>query len=137
MQLHPNELTIIYDPALPTAKKLRAMAYSITNNVNEIDYTRTRISTTVWKEILYMLGNDPKSLLNKAHPDYQAKVKGNSFTMNGWLDILSNYPHLLRAPIVVTQGKAILCDNCNDILKLGKSTNTPSRKLSHLVRRDA
>jgi len=135
MELHPNELTLVYDPRSPSGKKIKAMAYSISNNVNEIDYTATRLTTTLWKEIVQMLGNDPKSLLNKSHPAYQLKISGNDFTMHGWMNVLLNSPELIRGPIAITHGKALLCDNPNDILKLGKTTNSPTKRLPHLVRR--
>ena len=135
MELHPNELTLVYDPRTTTGKKVKAMAYSISNNVNEIDFTTTRLTTTLWKVIVQMLGNDPKSLLNKSSPAYKLKVQGNVFTMHGYMNILLNSPELLRGPIAITRGKALLCENPNDILKLGKTTNIPSKRLPHLVRR--
>jgi arsenate reductase-like glutaredoxin family protein len=135
MELHPNELTLVYDPRTASGKKIKAMAYSISNNVNEIDIITTRLTTTLWKEIVQMLGNDPKSLLNKSNIDYKLKVQGNMFTMHGFMNILLNSPELLRGPIAITRGKALLCENPNDILKLGKTTNIPSKKLPHLVRR--
>ena len=75
MKLHPNELTLIYDPQSVIGRKLRPLAYSLTKNVNEIDCKTSKLSTTMWKEIVGMLGNDPKRLLNKAHPQYKEKVK--------------------------------------------------------------
>ena len=135
MELHPNELTLVYDPKSATGKKIKALAHSISNNVNEIDYTSTRLTTTLWKEIVQMLGNDPKSLLNKSSPVYREKVSGNSFTMHGWMNILLNSPELLRGPIAISHNKALLCVNPNDILKLGQTTNIPTKKLPHLVSR--
>lgn len=135
MELHQNELTLVYDPKSATGRKIRPMAYSITRNVNEIDYTRTRLTTTLWKEIVQMLGNDPKSLLNKSSAEYKLKVKGNDYTMHGYMNILLNSPHLLRAPIAITRGRAILCEQPNDLLKLGKTTHSASKIPPHLVRR--
>ena len=135
MELHPNELTLVYDPRTASGKKTRALAYSISNNVNEIDYTTTRLTTTIWKEIVQMLGNKPKSLLNKSAAAYQKKVRGHIFTMDGYMNILLNSPELLRGPIAITRGKALICENPYDILKLGKTTNLPVKTLPHLVRR--
>lgn len=132
MEFHPNELTLLLDPKSPTGRKLRAYAHSICNNVNEIDYTTTRLTTTVWKEIVTMLGNNPKDLINKSHPLYKEKVQGNSFTMHGMLNILLNSPELLKGPIAIRKNKAILCNNPMDILKLGLSTNMPVKMLPHL-----
>ena len=135
MKLHANELTLVYDPRTASGKKIKALAYSISKNVNEIDFTTTRLTTTLWKEIVQMLGNDPKSLLNKSSATYKEKVSGNVFTMHGYMNILLNSPELLRGPIAITHGKALLCENPNDILKLGITTNIPSKRLPHLVRR--
>jgi arsenate reductase-like glutaredoxin family protein len=82
-----------------------------------------------------MLGNDPKKLLDKSNRLYQEKVSGNAFTMHGWMNILLNSPELLRGPIAITLGKALLCEQPNDIFKLGKTTNIPIKKLPHLLRR--
>jgi arsenate reductase len=135
MELHPNELTLVYDPRTASGKKTRALAYSISNNVNEIDFTTTRLTTTLWKEIVQMLGNNPKSLLDKSAAAYQKKVRGHIFTMDGYMNILLNSPELLRGPIAITRGKALICENPYDILKLGKTTNLPTKILPHLVRR--
>lgn len=132
MEFHPNELTLLLDPKSTTGRKLRAYAHSICNNVNEIDYTNTRLTTTVWKEIVTMLGNIPKDLIDKNHPLYKSKVKGNVFTMHGMLDILLNNPELLKGPIAVRKNKAILCTNPMDILKLGITSNIPTKTLPHL-----
>lgn len=132
MEFHPNELTLLLDPKSTTGRKLRAYAHSICNNVNEIDYTTTRLTTTVWKEIVFMLGNRPKDIIDKNHPLYKEKVQGNTFTMHGMLNILLNSPELLKGPIAIRKNKAILCTNPMDILKLGLSTNIPVKMLPHL-----
>lgn len=132
MEFHPNELTLLLDPKSTTAKKLRAYAYSICKNVNEIDYTTTRLTTTVWKEVVSMLGNDPKKLVNKNHPLYRRKVYGNTFTMHGMLNVLLNSPELLKGPVAIRNGKAILCTNPTDILKLGATAQIREKQLPHL-----
>ena len=96
MEFHPNELTILFDPESDKAKKIKAYAHSISNNVNEIDLTRTRLTTTLWKEIINMLDRDPSEIINQSHPYYSLKVEGNSFTMSGWLDVLLNTPYTFK-----------------------------------------
>ena len=78
MQFHPNELLIYYNPNTTTGKQTRAYALSISNNVNALDNTQVLLTATLWKEIVNMLGVRPKDLLNKAHAEYQAKVRGNT-----------------------------------------------------------
>ncbi len=118
MRFHPNELVIFYDPTSETGKKARAMAYSLTKHVNEVQTNKNRLSTTIWKELLGKLQLRPKDLLNRAHPEYQSKIAGNAFDDEGWLNVLSQNPNLLKAPIALKNKRAILCTRPNDVLKL-------------------
>ncbi len=132
MKFHPNELTLLLDPSSSTGRKLRAFAHSICSNINEIDYTTTRLTTTVWKEVVTLLGNHPEELIDKDHPLIKDQVKENNYTMHGWLNVLLNSPQVLKGPIAIRKNKAILCTNPNDILKLGISSNIPTKPLPHL-----
>lgn len=119
MQFHPNEIFLLYNPETSTGKQTRALALSISRHINQLNVMRERFGPTLWKEVVTMLGVDPKSILDRAHADYQEKMAGNSFTMNGYLDVLSHNPHLLKAPIAIYNGKAVLCQTPTDIYKLG------------------
>ena len=79
-----------------------------------------------------MLGIQPDEMLDHAHPDYKTKVANNSFTMNGWLDVLSHDPHLIKGAIVVFSHQAIFCHTPTDIFKLGPAPSTGSKVLPHL-----
>lgn len=118
MQFHPNELFLYYDPTSNTGKQTRAYASSISKNVNALDSTKIKLTATLWKEIVNMLNLRPKDLLNKSRKDYQGLVRGNTFTMNGWLDVLAKNPQMLKAPIAIYQSSAMLCQKPTDILKL-------------------
>lgn len=132
MQFHPNELFIYYNPATNTGKQCRAYAKSISNNINDVDCNKIKLTTTLWKEILNMLGLRPKDLLDRSNPEYQEKIAGNSYTMTGWLDILVNNPHLIKAPIAIYRNKAVLCLKPTDILKLDFSPENKSKVPPHL-----
>lgn len=121
MQFHPNEIFLLYNPTSSSGKQTRALAKSMNNHVNEVDALHEKLGPTYWKEVVNMLGMEPKELLDRSHPEYQAKVAGNTYTMNGWLDVLMHNPHLLKAPIAIYNGRAILCQQPNDVLKLEKS----------------
>jgi arsenate reductase (glutaredoxin) len=134
MQFHPNEIFLLYNPATSTGKQTKAMAKSINNNINEVDATKAQFGPTYWKEVINLLGLTPKNLLDKSHPEYQAKVKGNAYTMNGWLDVLIHNPQLLKAPIAIYNGKAVLCQKPTDVLKLESAPRSANKSLPHLRR---
>lgn len=118
MKLHPNELLILYNTSDRIGKQARAYAHSISNHVNEIDYLKAELTTTIWQDLLNMLQLRPKDLLNRADPHYQAVIAGNTFDDEGWLNILINNPNLIRAPIAIKNNRAIFCIQPTEILKL-------------------
>ena len=132
MKFHPNELFIYYDPSTNTGKQCRAYAKSISSNINDVDCNKIKLTTTLWKDILNQLGLRPKDLLDRSNPEYQKKIAGNTFTMSGWLEILVNNPHLIKAPIAIYNEKAVLCLKPTDILKLDLSRRSSSNIPPHL-----
>ena len=67
MKIHPNELVLLYHAETPTGKQTRAMAQTLSSNVNEFHYDKVRFTTTIWRSLLDKLALRPKDLLNRAH----------------------------------------------------------------------
>jgi arsenate reductase len=120
MKLHPNELFFLYDNSCNKCKKAKAYAYSITPHVNEMTFDKAKFTTTHWRDLLEMLNLSAKDLLNKSHPEYQAKLARHDYDDEGWLNILIKFPHLIKGPIVVMHNKAILCKTPKDVYKIQK-----------------
>lgn len=125
MQFHPNQLFLLYDPHSNLGKQTKAIATSLNRHILEVDTLHEKLGPTYWKEVVDLLCVSPKDLLDKSHPEYQAKVAGKSFTMNGWLDILMLNAHLIKFPIAIYNGKATVCHNPTDILKLETMKKAP------------
>jgi len=71
LALHPNEILLLYDGKSAIGKKTLAYAQAASSHINEMDYSKMSLSTTIWKEILNMLHiDDPKMLFDKSHPEY-------------------------------------------------------------------
>ena len=118
MKLHPNELLIYYDNKSSSHKKTKALAYSISSHVKELDIDHYKLTKLMWGEILELLHLEAKQLLNKADPAYQADIAGHNFDDDGWLEILVKNPRLIKAPIAILNKKAVLCESPKDIYKL-------------------
>ncbi|HSF52752.1 MAG TPA: hypothetical protein VLA71_03320 [Algoriphagus sp.] len=118
MRGHPTELYFYHSSTQPIDKQAKAYAKSLTKFVNEIDILKERITATQWDQILLMLELRAKDLMNRAHPDYQKLIAGKDWDDEGWLNILVNFPHLVKCPIAIFKNKAILCQTPSDILKL-------------------
>ncbi len=132
MNIHPNELIIYFDPSSNMGKQTRAIAQTISNNINLIDYHKQPLTTTLWKDIINMLDLKPKDLLDKSRKDYQEKIAGNTFTMSGWLEVLMNNPQMIKAPIAIFQNKAILCKKPTDLLQFDRKSRTSVKVPPHL-----
>jgi arsenate reductase len=118
MRVHPSELYFYHSSSQIIDKQTKAYAKTLTKFVNEIDVMKEKITATQWDQILKMLNLRPKDLLNRAHPDYQRHIAGKNWDDEGWLNILANFPHLIKSPIAIFKNKAILCRTPSDILKL-------------------
>lgn len=118
MELHPNEMWLLFDETIAAHRKTRVLAKSITKNVNEISRRHSKLTKMRWAELLAMLNMAPKNILDKSLKKYQDELAGHDFDDDDWLDILRNSPELLKAPIAVMNGKAILCTSPKDIYKL-------------------
>lgn len=130
MQFHPNELFLIYDPNSNVGKQTKAMALSICSHINEVNVLKEQLSPTYWKEIITMLKIEPDQLLDHSHPDYKKKIGDNTFTMDGWLQILVHDAHLISGPIVIFDHNAVFCHTPTDIWKLKPTPKT--KRLPHL-----
>ncbi|MFL0684920.1 MAG: arsenate reductase family protein [Algoriphagus aquaeductus] len=118
MKTHPSELYFYHSSIQPIDKQTKAYAKSIAKFVNEIDLIREKLTATQWDQILLKLNLRAKDLLNRAHPDYQRLIAGKDWDDEGWLNILVNYPYLIKAPIAIFRNRAILCKTPTDIFKL-------------------
>jgi arsenate reductase-like glutaredoxin family protein len=130
MQFHPNELFLVYDPRTNAGKQTKAIALDICSHINEVDVTQERLSPTYWKEIVNMVGMNPDDMLDRSHPDYKKKVAGNTYTMDGWLEVLVHDGYLVKSPIAIFKGMAVFCSTPTDILKL--QPKTEDKVMPHL-----
>ncbi len=118
MKIHEEEILLYYDPTMSVAKKALAYARSISSSVNAMEYHKVPFTPTVWRQILEMLKLEPKAIVNKSNPYYQKHLKGRSFSLDDWINILTHNPDLIRAPIAIKGDHAVLVDNPTDIYRL-------------------
>lgn len=119
MKTHPREILLYYNPGSSSDRKTIAYAKTVSSHVKAYSHEQAGKTPTHWMTIFSKLNiDDPKELLNKAHPEYQANIKGNDFNSTGWTKVLSNNPHLIKSPIAIRGGRAVLCNNPSDVLKL-------------------
>jgi len=115
---HQDEISILHNPNCSKAKKAMAYAQAKARNVASYEYSRSRTTPTQWRRILTALGKDPKEILDKSLPYYQQNIRGREFEDEDWLHVVIKNPELIRSPIAMRGGRALLLDNPTDILQL-------------------
>ena len=118
MKTNHREIYLYYDPESELGKKTKAVALSMTPHVNDQNYHKIKLSTTLWRDLLNKLELRPKDLMNRSHPYYQEHIRGRDFDMDGWLNILIRSPEIIKAPIAMRGDRAILVHTPTDLLKL-------------------
>lgn len=74
------------------------------------DYIREGISPEEIKQLISLMGVRPVDLVRTQEEYYKENLKDLSPTDEEWYRILSENPRLIRRPIVVSSGRAVLAD---------------------------
>ena len=70
------------------------------------------------KEIIQLLGMKPSEFIRKKEPLYKEKFEGKNFSEEEWIRIMVENPILIDRPIVIKDGKALLCRPAEKVLEL-------------------
>ncbi|MBI1222403.1 MAG: glutaredoxin [Bacteroidetes bacterium] len=117
MQIVNSQSVLFYNGDDSLGKKTRAYASTLGAKLNFQELNSAPLSTTTLRVILDALKLAPKDLMNKAHPRYQAEIRGKEFDDEGWLNVLKKNPYLIKWPIVFNNGRVYLCQTPNDVFK--------------------
>ena len=118
MKTNQREILIYYDPRSSNDRKTVAHAQGLVPHVKVFAYDKAPSSSTSWRQILRALDMHPKELMNKAHPYYQANIRGREFNDEDWLNVIRYNPGLLKAPIAIRGDKVVLCTSATEVYKL-------------------
>ena len=81
MHLNSNELTLLYNEGNERDKKTLSYAYTITDKINKQELESVKVSSTLFQIFVDKLNVNPKRLINKADPYYQANIRGKDFNV--------------------------------------------------------
>ncbi|MBW6490333.1 MAG: hypothetical protein K0B15_03955 [Lentimicrobium sp.] len=74
------------------------------------DYIRQGITPGEIRNLVIMLGIKPFDLVRVQEDYYKENLKGREIQEDDWYNILSENPRLIKRPVVVSNGKAVLAD---------------------------
>ena len=118
MHFNDSELVLIYNSNSSRDRKTLAYAMSISPKINKQELNSVRVSSTLFEMVLDSLKLSGKDVINKADPMYQSTYRGRNLTNEEWFSLIKMHPHLLKAPLAMYKGKAVLCNSETDILQI-------------------
>jgi len=86
--------------------------------IEKVEYLVDVPSEKELKEIIQLLGMKPSEFIRKKEPLYKEKYEGKKFSEDEWIRIMIENPILIDRPIVIRDGKALLCRPSEKVLEL-------------------
>jgi arsenate reductase len=80
-----------------------------------VEYLKSPLSREVFKDILMKLNMRPIELVRTQEDVFIEKFKGKNFTDEEWIDILLEYPRLIKRPIAMKGYKAVIAQPPEEI----------------------
>jgi arsenate reductase len=105
----------------PKCRKSRAgLEYLKTKGIpfEVVEYLKTPLTRGVLKDILMKLNFSPLELVRTLEDVFIEKFKGKNFNDEEWIDILLEYPRLIKRPVVMKGYKAVIAQPPEEIEKL-------------------
>ena len=97
---------------------LRLLKKKAKEPIEKIEYLVDIPSAEELKEIIALLGMKPSEFIRKKEPLYKEKFEGKNFSEDEWIRIMIKNPILIDRPIVIKDGKALLCRPAEKVLEI-------------------
>ncbi len=113
-------ITIYHNPKCSKSRaglaylKEKGLEYTV------VEYIRNPISREVLKDILMKMNAGPKELIRTQEDVYKSDFEGKQFNDDEWIDILLEYPRLIKRPILVKGYRAAIAQTPTEIEKFLK-----------------
>lgn len=114
-----RQITLFFNPNSYMGKQTLAYAKAESLHILEIDVLKTPLTGKQLLELAGLLKLPIDLLINKQCETYEEIVgKQKIFDPEDWVKILKEHPELMKYPIALRGGKAIIIDTPTDMLKL-------------------
>jgi len=112
-------IQILYKPNCATSiSTLQLLKKNSKEEIEKIEYLVDVPSEKELKEILKLLGMKASEFIRKKEPLFKEKFEGKKFSESEWINVMRENPILIDRPVVIKDGKAILCRPSEKVLEL-------------------
>ncbi len=101
-------LKIYHNPRCPKSREGLEFLKSKNSRFALIDFLKNGLSSSDLKEIMLKSNLEPIDLVRKQEAFFIHNLKGKTFTIQEWIEIICENPRLLQRPIVVGRYKAVI-----------------------------
>lgn len=97
---------------------LKLLKNNSTEDIQKVEYLVDVPSEKELKSLLRLLGMKASEFIRRKEPLFKEKYEGKNLTESEWVKIMTQNPILIDRPIVVRDGKAVLCRPPEKVLEL-------------------
>jgi arsenate reductase len=110
-----NQVSIIHNPRCSKSRQTLALLEQHNIHPEVIEYLKTPLTEIRLREIIKMLGIEPRALLRKNETDYkELGLKDVNLSDDELITAMCQHPKLIERPIVI----------CNEKAKIGRPPET-------------
>lgn len=102
-------LTIYHNPRCSKSRQTLELLRQQGQEPQVVEYLKTPPDRATLKQILDLLGLEPRDLMRRNEPEYEENnLDDQSLTRDELIDAMLRHPKLIERPIVVCDGKAAI-----------------------------
>ncbi len=97
---------------------LKLLKENSKEEIQKIEYLSAVPTATELKSVLALLGLKASEFIRRKEPLFKEKYDGKTFSEAEWIKIMIANPILIDRPVVIRNGKAVLCRPPERVLEL-------------------
>lgn len=97
---------------------LQLLKKNTKEEIEKIEYLVDVPSEKELKDIIKQLGMKASEFIRKKEPLFKEKFEGKKLSESEWINVMRENPILIDRPVVIKDGKAILCRPSEKVLEL-------------------
>lgn len=112
------ETRIFHNPRCRKSREGLAYLKTKTIHIHVEEYMKNGLSLADLKEMVLKLNLQPSDLIRTKDEIFRKQFRASKFTQDEWLEILTEYPALLRRPVIIRGYRAVIGDPVTGIDRL-------------------
>jgi arsenate reductase (glutaredoxin) len=118
MELSRREILMYYKPRVKKDHNTYILAKQVTPHIHDIDVYKNPPTETQLFELLGHLKISIEEMVERESDVYKEQFEGKDLSTEDWIQAMVYNPDLIKTPIVLTKGKAMIIETPSNVLEL-------------------